>query len=129
MSNISKINYLVGIMKKSKNERVQKFIDEIKEFDPEKYSILQNLRKVVFSEYPQVNERMMYGGIMFSLEDDFGGLFVRKNHISFEFSNGYTMIDQDNILEGEGKFRRHIKIRSVGDIKLKKVWSFVKQVI
>ncbi len=37
----------------------------------------------------------MYGGIMFSLDDDFGGIFVRKNHISFEFGNGFAMDDPD----------------------------------
>jgi len=70
---------------------------------------------------------MMYGGIMFSLEDDFGGLFVRKNHVSFEFGSGVTMDDPDNILEGIGKFRRHLKIRSLADIKDKKVEFFVEQ--
>ena len=27
----------------------------------------------------------MYGGIMFSLGSDWGGIFLRKNHISFEY--------------------------------------------
>ncbi len=69
----------------------------------------------------------MYGGIMFSIEDDFGGVFVRKNHISFEFSSGVQMDDPDNILEGTGQFRRHLKIQSLDDIKDKKVEFFVKQ--
>ncbi len=96
-------------------------------FDSEKFEILQNLRKIVFSNYPKTNERMIYGGIMFSLEDDFGGLFVRKNHVSFEFSSGANMNDPHNILEGTGKFRRHLKVRSLADIEDKKVDFFVKQ--
>ena len=114
-------------MKKSKNEPVQKFLEEIMMFDSEKFEIMLNLRKIVFSNYPKANERIIYGGIMFSLEDDFGGLFVRKNHVSFEFGSGANMNDPHNILEGTGKFRRHLKVRSLTDIEDKKVDFFVKQ--
>ena len=69
-------------MKKSKNEQVQKFLEEIMMFNDEHYDILQKLREIVFKVYPKTSERMMYGGIMFSLNGDFGGIFVRKNHIS-----------------------------------------------
>ena len=113
--------------KQAKNERVQKFLEDIKMFDSEKFEILQKLRKIVFSNYPKTNERIMYGGIMFSLEDDFGGLFVRKKHISFEFGSGAYMNDPDKILEGTGKHRRHLKIRSLADIEDKKVDFFLKQ--
>ena len=114
-------------MKKSKNEQVQKFLDEIMKIDEEKFLILQTLREIVFSIYPKTSERLMYGGIMFSLEDDFGGLFVRKNHVSFEFGSGIHMNDPFKMLEGSGKFRRHLKIRSLSDIEDKKVDFFVKQ--
>lgn len=115
-------------MKKSKNEQVQKFLEEIMMIDSGKFEILQKLREVVFSNHAKVNERIMYGGIMFSLDkDDFGGLFVRKNHISFEFSSGAFMNDPYKMLEGTGKFRRHLKIRSLADLEDKKVDFFVKQ--
>ena len=116
-------------MKKSKNKNVQKFLVDIESIDAEKFRILQELRDIVLTQYPEVNERMMYGGIMFSLEDDFGGLFVRKQHISFEFSNGFTMNDPKKLLEGTGKFRRHLKIRSLADIEDKKIGFFVKQAV
>lgn len=112
---------------KSENEQVQKFLEEIMMFDNEKFNILQKLRKIVFSNYKKANEIMKYGGIMFSLDKDFCGLFVRKNHISFEFTNGFLMNDQKKILEGTGKFRRHLKIRFLADIKNKDVDLFVKQ--
>lgn len=54
-------------MKKSKNEQVQEFLDEIKKIDKEKSLILQTLREIVFSNYPKTRERMKYGGIMVSL--------------------------------------------------------------
>jgi len=115
-------------VEKSKNKKVQKHIEEIMLFSDEKHHILQRLRKTVFSIHPETQERMMYGGIMFSLENDFGGIFVAKNHISFEFSNGARMNDPEGLLEGRGEFRRHLKIRTPADIVDKKVDFFVKQV-
>ena len=113
-------------MNKSKNDKVQNFLEDISMMDQEKFEILQKLRNIVFSNSPETNERIMYGGIMFSIKDDFGGLFIRKNHISFEFSLGVNMDDPENILEGSGKLRRHLKIRSINNIKDKKVVFFVK---
>jgi hypothetical protein len=113
---------------KSKNERVQKFLDEIEMLDVGKLNILKAMREIVFKIYPKTEERIMYGGILFSLDsEDFGGLFVYKNHISFEFSNGFRMTDPDKRLEGVGKFRRHLKIRSMEDVATKDVAYFVKQ--
>ena len=114
-------------MEKSENEQVQRHLEEIMMFNDEQFNILQKLREIVFKVYPKTNERIMYSGIMFSLDGDFGGIFVRKNHISFEFVNGFTMNDPDKLLEGKGKFRRHLKIRSLSDIDNKNVVFFVKQ--
>ena len=79
-------------MKKSKDEKVQKFIKSIEVLDTTKFQILQKLREIVFEVYPQSQEKMMYGGIIFSKEEDFGGVFVYENHLSFEFSN--PMVDR-----------------------------------
>ncbi len=114
---------------RSQNERVQEFLEDIMMFDDEKSDILQKLRAIVFRHHKKTGERMMYGGIMFSLEDDFGGIFVRKNHVSFEFGNGFEMNDPNGFLEGTGQFRRHLKIRSLSDIKDKEVDFFVKQAV
>jgi hypothetical protein len=117
----------IAMLEKSKNEQVEKYLEEIMLINDEQFNVLQKLREIVFNVNPKTNERIMYGGIMFSLNDDFGGIFVRKNHISFEFGNGFTMNDPDKFLEGKGKFRRHLKIRSLSDIDDKKVEFFVKQ--
>lgn len=116
-------------MKKSNDEKVQYFLDEIKVKNEGQFKILQKLREIVFKTYPKTNERIMYGGIMFSLIEDFGGIFLSKNHISFEFGKGYVMKDPKNLLEGTGKFRRHLKIKSIEDIKNKDVDLYIKQIV
>lgn len=117
----------IAMLEKPKNEQVEKYLEEMMLINDEQFNVLRKLREIVFNVNPKTNERIMYGGIMFSLNDDFGGIFVRKNHISFEFGNGFTMNDPDKLLEGKGKFRRHLKIRSLSDIDDKKVEFFVKQ--
>ena len=116
-------------MGKSKNERVQNFLDDILVNDPDKSDIIEKLRESAFLANSNINERMMYGGIMLSLEKDFGGIFAYKKHVSFEFSFGSHMDDPNNILEGSGKFRRHIKVHDITDIETKNVAFFVKQAL
>ena len=115
-------------MKKSKDLESQKFIDNIKVLDDTKYQILIKLREIVFDNYPTIKERIMYGGIMFSLHKDVAGIFVYQNHNSLEFSDGFKFEDPNLFLEGKGEFRRHLKLRSLTDIDKKRVAFFVKQI-
>lgn len=115
-------------MKSSKDEKVQAFLDDMIMSNDEQFQILQRLRAIVFEHQPATSERIMYGGILFSLAEDFGGIFAYQNHVSFEFSRGYQMDDPHQVLEGGGKFRRHLKIRSLQDIDDKQVDFFVQQV-
>ena len=114
----------------SKDEKVAKFLEETEIINPDQYEMLIEMRAIVFDMYPAVEERMMYGGIMFSVKaEDFGGLFTRKKHISFEFGNGVALKDPNQQLEGTGQHRRHLKIRTKTDIKDKEVAFFVKQAV
>ncbi|PID66887.1 MAG: hypothetical protein CR975_00750 [Gammaproteobacteria bacterium] len=116
-------------MRTSADTKVQQLLDDLMLSDGDKYALLQLLRQVVMKCCPAVAERVMYGGIMFSLAKDFGGLFVYKKHISFEFTQGYRLQDPNAWLEGKGKFRRHLKLVSNGDIERKQVAYFVEQAI
>lgn len=56
-----------------------------------------------------------------------GGVFVYKDHVSVEFSNGATFDDAAGQLEGKGKARRHIKLRALGDIEGKDLAIYLRQ--
>ena len=116
-------------MKKSKDAAVQKFLDDLEEINTPKFKLIQKLRKLVQDNNPNINEKMMYGGIMFFIEKNFGGLFVSKNHVSFEFTSGALFADPENVLEGKGKYRRHIKFKLDQDLKNEQVKFFVKQAV
>ncbi len=113
--------------KPSEEERLVALVEDWEQVAPQKAAIVQQVRKLVFSVLPTVSERVMYGGIMFSLKKDFGGVFVYKNHVSVEFTKGVHMRDPEHFLEGGGKFRRHIKLLSIEDIEAKQLASFIRQ--
>jgi len=101
-------------------KKVDNFVEGTRMLSEDKYQIIMELRKKVAKINSDVKERMMYGGIMFSLAEDLGGIFAYTNHISVEFGLGFKFRDPDHLLLGKGKFRRHLKIETMND------QSFVK---
>ena len=99
---------------KSAHSPITAFLEDIKRRDFNKYQIVIQLRDMVLEVFPNVSERFKYGGILFSLHNDFGGLFVYKKHVSFEFSYEYKLTSAFK-LEGSGKYRRHLKIISIDE--------------
>ena len=96
--------------------------------DEDKEKTADSLRKLILKIAPQAKEETKYGGLVFMVNKKLiCGIFLRKNHISVEFSFGKEMQDPDTFLEGSGKFRRHLKIFDQKDIKNKKVEYYVKQ--
>jgi len=110
------------------NEKIIKLIQDFELINPELGKIVQILRKMVLFISPESKEKVMYGGIIFSIpERMFCGLFLRKNHVSVEFDLGFLLNDKNNHLEGSGKYRRHLKIHNNKEIKAKQTEIFIKE--
>jgi hypothetical protein len=109
---------------------IERLLDATRMADSGAYQIIQQVRDVVQAAAPECQERVMYGGIMFtSAGTDWGGVFAFKNHVSVEFSNGYSLEDVSGFLEGEGKFRRHIKLCNMDDVATKHLAAFIAQAL
>ena len=108
--------------------KIANFLDSIKILDVEKHTLLEKLRQLIFETYPTMIERMQYGGILFSLNDDVAGLFAYTHHISLEFGHGATFNDPNNLLEGKGKYRRHLKFTSMEEIEKKQAIFYISQI-
>ena len=79
---------------------------------------------------PGAGRRAMYGGIVCELEPGnhktmVCGYFIYKHHMSLEFTNGAELDDPGGVLEGSGKYRRHIKLSRESDLEDKSVRSIV----
>lgn len=104
----------------------EQFLKELKEFDAEKYETVSTLRALVLQD-KTTTEEIKYGGLLFSREKPYTGLFVSTHHVSMEFSEGAQLTDPDNLLEGTGKYRRHIKFKSLSEIKKSAVTALLRQ--
>ncbi|OQX06803.1 MAG: hypothetical protein BWK76_25710 [Desulfobulbaceae bacterium A2] len=95
---------------------VEALLEDIRFLGEERYATVQAVRALVKKLFKPLTEEVKYGGILFSSGVQFSGVFAYKEHVSVEFGHGAHIEDTLGLLEGTGKFRRHIKLRSVADI-------------
>jgi hypothetical protein len=104
---------------------VQGLLEDIRLVSEERYEIAEAVRSLVKAGFKSFGEEVKYGGILFSSGVQFCGVFVYKEHVSVEFGNGAKISDVFGHLEGAGKGRRHIKLRSIADIESKKLAQYL----
>ncbi|MFZ2266819.1 MAG: DUF1801 domain-containing protein [Azonexus sp.] len=108
-------------------DRLTRLLEDIRLLDEERYQLVQALRQTILGLDTGVSEEVKYGGLLFSAGQPFCGIFSYARHVSLEFGQGASLADPYGVLEGEGKFRRHIKLISIDDIAAKHVPSYLEQ--
>ncbi len=109
--------------------KVEKLIQDWQLTHPEGCSLAMTILNKVRQHFPQLSEEVKYGGILISAATEFCGIFVYQAHISIEFGQGVLLQDPKLLLEGKGKYRRHLKIKTQQDIESKEVLLFIKQAL
>lgn len=104
---------------------VQVLLEDIRLLGEEQFQVVEAVRTLVRKTIKPMTEEVKYGGILFASDVQFGGVFAYKQHVSVEFSLGARIKDQEGILEGSGKGRRHIKLSNVGDISAKHLAKYL----
>ncbi len=89
------------------------------------YEIVQTVRALTARNFKATTEEVKYGGILFTSGIQFCGVFAYKEHVSVEFGSGAKIVDPFDHLEGSGKVRRHLKLRSLADITDKKLSAYL----
>lgn len=100
---------------------VNALLEDVRLLGDEQLSTVEAVRELVKARLPSVTEEVKYGGILFASGVPFCGVFAYKDHVSVEFSRGSSIPDTPGHLEGGGKFRRHIKLRSLKDVQAKQL--------
>lgn len=108
-----------------KTDRIEDWLLDIQAVDAERHDLLVRLRRIVLQVSPKVQQEFKYGGILFSAASPFCGIFSYERHVSLEFGRGAELPDKHQVLEGEGKLRRHIKIVTGNDLFRKNVGEYV----
>lgn len=104
----------------------EKFLTELKAHSKEKYAIVTTLRDLVL-ENKSASEEIKYGGLLYSIDKPYTGIFVYTNHVTLEFSEGAKLTDPKKILQGSGKYRRNLKFEKADEIKKGVVREFLQQ--
>ena len=92
------------------------------------------IKEIVEQIAPDVRFLPKYGGeaLVHGPESDekfVSGIYVYKDHVSLEFSQGASFGDSDGRLKGKGKCRRHLKFATVEDVTGKYAKGFLRQAL
>lgn len=117
-------------MRSSNNQKINDFLLDLQSLSPNQFEIIVLIRELFFADNAHLTEEIKYGGLLFSWQDkSVGGIFAYKEHISIEFSNGAEFTDENGLLEGGGKKRRHLKIRLLEDINASNCAYYIQQAV
>lgn len=103
-----------------RSEEVDQYIAR---FSGERQAILKRLRALVLKTSPGLKEEMKmgvpwYGGSFY--------LVALKDHVNMGFCVGGGLKKYAKELEGNGKYMRHLKFRSVKDVDAAKISRLIK---
>jgi hypothetical protein len=100
-------------------------LQEIQLLGEDQFQMVEAVRTLMKKTGSPLSEEVKYGGILFSEATPFAGVFAYREHVSVEFGHGAKIKDVDGFLEGSGKGRRHIKLKSLQDVSTKKLASYI----
>lgn len=107
-------------------ESVSDLLESVRLASEDSHAVVQAVRLSVQESCRSITEQVKYGGLVFASDGlPFGGVFVYRQHVSVELSCGALIADPHGLLEGSGKGRRHLKLRSLEDIKGKHLATYL----
>ena len=115
------------------NSCVENFVRDLELVSPFKAQIINQIRsfyRELSKDGSQIEERIIYGGVGFFIDGShFGGAYPNKHHVNSVFGRGNELEDPKGLLQGKGKFRRHLQLFSVEELEEKDAQSFAKAII
>lgn len=102
-----------------------KVIEYIEKQQSPQKEICRSLREIILRTYPSIKEEMKWG------VPNYGNLYyfvALKAHVNLGFSIKDLNVDETKLFEGTGKTMRHIKIKTIEDIKEENIVNLLKLV-
>ena len=113
-----------------------KLLEFLYRYDPGVQSLALGLRRVVLEEMAPCHEYifsmrskvvLLYGPTERVIKDAVCSIGVFRKHVTLAFHRGADLDDARGILEGRGKFMRHISLRKLSDLDRPEVRAFLRQ--
>lgn len=94
---------------------------------PEHRPVVARLRKLMRDHAPAAREQIAYGIPMWKANGWVAFLSPTKRDVTFGFTYGAEFTDRYGLLRGAGKMSRHVKVRSVDEIDVTALRSYLRQ--
>ena len=101
----------------------------VKELKPPARAVVQRLRAFVKKRAPQLDEQIKWGGVCWVGHGVVCYAHALQKHVDFGFFQGVRLKDPKRVLEGTGKFLRHVKVRASSEIREKEFSALLKQAV
>ncbi len=98
--------------------------------DPVRREIVTRLRRVVRDAAPRAIESLKWGQPVYEQSGLLCSIAAYTSHVNLGFyAAGCVLSDPDRLLEGTGEKMRHVKIRTVSEIRSGLFGSWVKKAV
>ena len=101
----------------------------VREQAPGLRAVMEKLRAFVKKRAPQLDEQIKWGGICWVGRGVVCYAHPLEDRVDFGFFKGAMLKDPKKILEGDGKFLRHVKVRKPSDIREKELAGMLGQAL
>jgi hypothetical protein len=109
-------------------KRYGSFDDYLKDQGPRNRAIISALRRFVKRVEPKLSEAVKWGnGCWVGGKGPVAYVYSAAGYVQFGFFNGSSLKDPNGLLEGEGKYVRHIKVREVSGIEQRAFAALLRQ--
>ena len=100
----------------TEGKRVE-IVDYLSGFEPGPSELATSVRQVILSTLQDLDEVVKWGHLVYEKNRMICSIMVHKNHVNLQIWRGAELNDPENILEGEGKSMRHVKVHSPEEVK------------
>jgi hypothetical protein len=92
-------------------------VDYLSGFEPAPGELARSVRQLILSTIEGLDEVVKWGHLVYEKDRMICSIMVHKSHINLQIWRGAELNDPENILEGDGKQMRHVKVHSPEDLK------------
>ena len=97
---------------------------------PRNQTVIRALRKFVKRVAPQLEESVKWGnGCWVREKAPVAYVFSAKDHVQFGFFRGSALKDPKGLLQGEGKYVRHLKLTKRSDLDESAFGALLRQAL
>jgi len=107
----------------------QAVTDYFKNSDQSHQEILSELRKLILSMAPNIEEQFKWSRPVYGIEKDFCYLKRNKKNVTLGFFEFTKVKTNQDLIEGTGKSMRHVKLKSINEIKDFKIKKMMEEVL